>query len=104
MDHWCSLLNEKIVFITGGTGWIARHIAKKCHEHGARIVLADRRIDNAETIQREMFLDQGQNDGEDKRIFVVEMDVNDEQTIDRAVQLTLTKWKTIDVLVDTCVT
>lgn len=101
MDHWSSLLNGKIVFLTGGAGWIARHIAKKCHEHGARIVLADRQLELAESLQRDLVFDDNEND---KRIFSVEIDVNDEQTIERAVQLTLMKWKTIDILVNTCVT
>jgi NADP-dependent 3-hydroxy acid dehydrogenase YdfG len=36
----------------------------------------------------------------DERILVVKLDVTDEISIQQAVQLTLDKWKTIDVLLN----
>ena len=38
---WRQLLVDKVVFITGGAGYIAKHIAKTCYAHGACLVLGD---------------------------------------------------------------
>lgn len=96
---WTLLLSNKVVFITGGAGWIARHIAKTCYEHGARIVLADLKPDTLIQMKNETF----NSDNLDDRILLVEFDVLNEETIEKAVQSTLNKWNTIDILINTFV-
>lgn len=96
---WQLLLAGKVVFLTGGAGWIARHIAKTCYEHGARIVLADLNIETITKVKNETF---GSNNSDD-RILLVQIDVLNEETIEKAIQLTLNQWKTIDILVNTSV-
>ena len=98
-DDWRLLLSNKVVFITGGAGWIARHIAKTCYEHGARIVLADLNIDKITKVKNEIFPSENSND----RILIVELDVENEETIKKSVELTINKWNTINILINTFV-
>lgn len=97
---WRLLLSEKVVFLTGGAGWIARHIARTCYEHGARIVLADLNIDTINKVKEETF---GCSTKTDDRILLVQIDVLNEETIEKAIQSTLNQWKTIDILINTFV-
>jgi 3-oxoacyl-[acyl-carrier protein] reductase len=99
IDDWRLLLHDKVVFLTGGAGWIARHIAKTCYEHGARIVLADLNIDSIAKVKDEMFGAENTDD----RILLVQLDVENEETIKKAVESTLNKWNTIDILINTFV-
>jgi NADP-dependent 3-hydroxy acid dehydrogenase YdfG len=99
IGDWHLLLSDKVVFLTGGAGWIARHIAKTCYEHGARIVLADLNIDTIIKVKNEIF----NSENPDDRILPVELDVQNEETIKKAIELTLTKWNTIHILINTFV-
>jgi 3-oxoacyl-[acyl-carrier protein] reductase len=99
IGHWRFLLCDKVVFVSGGAGWIARHIAKTCYEHGARLVLADLNIETIIKVKNETF----GSDNTDDRILLVELDVKNEETIKKAVQLTLNKWNTIHILINTFV-
>ena len=97
--NWRLLLSNKVVFLTGGAGWIARSIAKTCYEHGARIVLADLNIQTITKVKNEIF----DIENTDERILIVEFNVENEETIKKAVELTLNKWNTIDILINTFV-
>jgi NADP-dependent 3-hydroxy acid dehydrogenase YdfG len=99
IGDWHLLLCNKVVFITGGAGWIARHIAKTCYEHGARIVLADLNIETISKVKNETF---GLENTEE-RILLVQLDVENEETIKKAIELTLNKWNTIHILMNTFV-
>lgn len=99
LNNWSLILLNKVVFITGGAGWIARHIAKTCHEHGARIVLADLNIRTISQMINETFQSENLND----RILSVELDVKNEETIEKAIELTINQWNTIDILINTLV-
>ena len=98
--NWNKVLTDKVVFLTGGAGGVARYIARACYDHGARLVLGDLNIDVLEKIKNEILAADDQNED---RILLVDLDVRDERSIERAVQLTLNKWKTIDVLLNTSV-
>lgn len=97
LDDWRQTLCGKVVVITGGAGWIARHIALTCHKHGALVVLADMNFDAIQRVREEVF---GLEDTTD-RILSVQLDVLDEETIKKAIEMILKKWSTIDVLVNT---
>ncbi|CAF1276643.1 unnamed protein product [Adineta steineri] len=97
LKNWRLLLSNKIVFITGGAGWIARHIAKTCYEHGSYIVLADTNIDRIIQVKNEIF----NLENTDDRILPIELDVENEETIKKAIELTLNKRNTIHILINT---
>lgn len=94
---WRLLLANKVVFLTGGAGWLARYIAKTCYDHGARVVLADLDTNVIKQVKNEVF---GSEDTDDK-ILIVQLDVQKEETIKKAVELTLNKWNTINILINT---
>jgi NAD(P)-dependent dehydrogenase (short-subunit alcohol dehydrogenase family) len=98
IGDWRQLLNEKVVFLTGGAGYIAKHIAKTCYAHGARLTLGDLNPTITNKVKDEII--QNDNNKED-RILVVKIDVTDETSVQQAVQLTLDKWNKIDVLLNT---
>ncbi|CAF1136563.1 unnamed protein product [Rotaria sordida] len=98
--NWNTLLNDKVVFLTGGAGHIARHIAQTCYAHGARLVLGDLNIEIINKVKDEIVSSDNNNNKED-RILVVYLDVTDETSIEQAVKLTLDRWKTINVLFNT---
>jgi len=94
---WSRLLVGKVVFLTGGAGQIARCIAATCYAHGARVVLGD--LDPAATNKAKDEI--VEKDDKDDRVLVLPLDVSDEASIEQAVKLTVDKWKTIDVLLNT---
>ncbi|CAF1172124.1 unnamed protein product [Rotaria sp. Silwood1] len=95
---WCQLLINKVVFITGGAGHIAKTIAKTCYTHGACLVLGDLDPEKTNKVKDEIVNNENKTDD---RIFVVKLDVTDETSIQQAVQATLNKWNTIHVLLNT---
>ena len=96
MNSWSLLLNEKVVFIAGGAGWIGRHIAKTCYDHGARVVVADRDIHSMENMVSSAF----PVDLSDERVFLVQIDLQEKSTLEEAIKLVMRKWMTIDILVN----
>ncbi|CAF1139759.1 unnamed protein product [Adineta steineri] len=96
--NWSQLLVNKVVFITGAAGHIAKSIAKTCYMHGARLVLGDLDPTKVNKVKEEIITNE--NDTDD-RIFVVKLDVTNETSIQQAVQATLDKWNTIHVLLNT---
>lgn len=91
---WRYLLRNKVVFITGAAGWIARHIVKLCHAHQANVVISDINIEEANKLKDEIV-------DEQERLFVIQLDLSNEQSIEQAVKSIVDKWKTIDVLINT---
>lgn len=96
LNDWHLLLSDKVVFITGGAGWIARHIARSCFNHGARLVLADINLDMINQVKDEVFGSQNTDD----RILMVQLDLRNEESIKKAVEVTLNKWNKINILVN----
>ncbi|CAF4253143.1 unnamed protein product [Adineta steineri] len=95
---WSQLLVNKVVFITGAAGHIAKSIAKTCYIHGARLVLGDLDPTKVNKVKEEIITNENNTDD---RIFVVKLDVTNETSIQQAVQTTLDKWNTIHVLLNT---
>ncbi|CAF1276779.1 unnamed protein product [Adineta steineri] len=95
---WSQLLVNKVVFITGAAGHIAKSIAKTCYMHGARLVLGDLDPIKINKVKEEIITNENNTDD---RIFVVKLDVTNETSIQQAVQATLDKWNTIHVLLNT---
>ncbi|CAF1172108.1 unnamed protein product [Rotaria sp. Silwood1] len=101
MGNWNKLLADKVVFLTGAAGSVARYIARACYAHGARLVLGDLNIDDINKVKDEIL--ENENNKND-RILVVKLDVTNETNIQQAIQTTLDKWKTIHVLLNTAAT
>ena len=99
VGNWNLLLAEKVVFLTGGAGWIARHIGQTCYAHGARLVLGDLNIAALNKVKEEIVGEENKDD----RVLVVSLDVRDETSIQQAIKLTLEKWQTIHILINTLV-
>ncbi|CAF1122690.1 unnamed protein product [Rotaria sordida] len=97
--NWSLLLADKVVFLTGGAGYVAQHIAQTCYAHGAFVVLGDLNIEAINKVKDEILASDDSNNKD--RILTVPLDVTDERSIEQAVKLTLDKWKTINVLFNT---
>lgn len=95
---WNQLLVDKVVFITGGAGHIAKSIAKSCYKQGARIVLGDLDPILTTKVKDEIINNEDQTND---RILVVKLDVTDETSIQQAIQTTIEKWNTIHILLNT---
>ncbi|UJR34224.1 hypothetical protein I4U23_021629 [Adineta vaga] len=96
---WSQLLRNKIVFVTGAAGHIAKSIVKTCYLHGARIVMGDLDPTVINKVKQEIFCKEQNFD--DDRILIVKLDVTDEKSIEQAIQITIETWKTIDILLNT---
>ena len=99
--NWSLLLADKVIFLTGGAGYVGQHIAQTCYAHGARVVLADLNIEAINKVKSQILASDASNN--DNRILAVPLDVTNEESIEQAVKLTLGKWKTINVLFNTLV-
>jgi NADP-dependent 3-hydroxy acid dehydrogenase YdfG len=97
IGDWRQLLTDKVVFITGAAGYIAKHIAKTCYDHGARLVLGDLNLITTNKLKDEIIANDNKKE---ERILFVKLDVTDETSIQQAVQLTLDKWNKIDALLN----
>ncbi len=86
-------MKDKVCIITGAARGIGEGIAKRYVEEGARVAIADLRLDAAEeTAQRLSAIGPGTAMG-------VEMNVTDEQAVNSGVAAVAQKWGGVDVLV-----
>ena len=99
--EWNFLLSDKVVFVSGGAGYISQAIARTCYLHGARVVLAD--INKQAALEAKQRILNQDKKFDDDRILVIEMDVTNENSIKQAVDLALTKWNKINILINTLV-
>lgn len=100
--EWNFLLSDKVVVVSGGAGYIARAIARTCYLHGAKVVLADINKQAALDAKQQILSQDGKSDGDtDDRVLVVEVDVTNENSIKQAVELVVSKWNKINILINT---
>ena len=83
-------LKNKIAIVTGGSSGFGAGIVRKFIAEGAKVVIADINISLAEKLAREL--------GEEA--ISAEVDVSDNISVKRLVESTISKFETIDILVD----
>lgn len=86
-------LKDKICIITGAASGIGLGIAKRYVADGARVVIADLKLDVAEKVAQELT---AQGPG---KAMAVEMNVTDEQQVNDGVAKVVKAWGGVDVLV-----
>lgn len=84
-------LNGKVAIVTGAASGIGHGIAKRFVEAGGRVVIADIRLDASEKAAREL-------GGADKTL-AVEMDVTNEDAVNRGVERAFNTFGQVDILV-----
>lgn len=86
-------LKDKVCIITGGASGIGYGIARRYIADGAKVAIADLRLDAAEDAAKALTKE---GPGE---AMAVEMNVTDEEMVNAGVQKVVEKWSRIDVLV-----
>ena len=86
-------LNGKVCIITGSASGIGKAIAERYVADGARVAIADLRLDAAKATAEELT-----SNGKGEAIGV-EMNVTDEAQVNAAVQQVVDHWGGVDVLV-----
>jgi 3-hydroxybutyrate dehydrogenase len=86
-------LKSKVAIVTGAASGIGLGIAKRYVAAGARVAIADLKIDAANTAASEL---NSQGPGE---AFGIAMDVTSEAEVNKGVADVVAKWGTVDILV-----
>ena len=84
-------MQGKVVIITGASSGIGRALARECYLRGAKLSLGARRIDLLEALSLEL---------QSKDILCTQTDVAKESDCKNLIELTLTKFGRIDVLIN----
>ncbi|MBM2293187.1 3-hydroxybutyrate dehydrogenase [Sulfitobacter pseudonitzschiae] len=86
-------LKDKVCIITGAASGIGLGIAKRYVADGARVVIADLKLDVAEKVAKDLT---AQGPG---KAMAVEMNVTDEKQVNAGVEQVVKAWGGVDVLV-----
>lgn len=91
--HSPLVLDGEVVFITGASSGIGRALAFAFARRGARLVLVARTVEQLEAVRREV-------EPYTTAVLVIPTDLTDAQQMEHAVELALTTFGRIDVLVN----
>jgi len=86
-------ITGKVAIVTGAASGIGRAIALDLAESGAKVVIADKALDGAEEVAREIESAGG-------KAIAVETDVTDSKEVEQMVQQTIEGFGKIDILVN----
>lgn len=84
------VIENKIALVTGASSGIGKAIARQLSSAGAKVILASRSTDKLKSLQEEL-------NGES---MVVELDVADSDSVDKAFNSIREKYKVVDILVN----
>jgi rhamnulose-1-phosphate aldolase/alcohol dehydrogenase len=87
-------LAGRVALITGGASGIGRSTARSFAERGAHVIVADRNLDGAEEVARELVATHGL-----RRALAVPVDVTSEEAVLEMTQRTVLEYGGIDILV-----
>lgn len=86
-------LNGQTALVTGASSGLGRHFARLLAKHGARVAIGARRMDKLVSLAEEIRAEGGE-------ALLVELDVTDEASVDRAVGQVADAMVGIDILVN----
>ena len=86
-------ITGKVAIVTGGASGIGRAIALALAESGANVVIADKALDGAEEMAREIESAGG-------KAIATKTDVTDSKEVEQMVQRTIEKFGKIDILIN----
>jgi 3-hydroxybutyrate dehydrogenase len=85
-------LNDKVAIVTGAASGIGKKIAETFAKEGAKVVIADLNLDQANAAAKDITSQNG-------RAMAVKMDVTNESEVDKAVDQVIKSYGNIDILV-----
>ena len=83
-------LKNKIALITGASSGIGQACARKFAEQGSKLILAARRIERLEKLQKSLKTDS----------LIIELDLQDRKAVSEFIESLPDEWKDIDILVN----
>lgn len=91
------LVKDKVVLITGSSRGIGNAIAREFAENGAKVVICGSRLENAEKAKEEIIKELNI---EEDNLLPVGINMKDTSDIKRVVEIVISKWGRIDVLIN----
>lgn len=89
-----SILNNKIILITGASSGIGRACAQRFASHGAQLILTGRRIEKIQALADNLRQEYGVH------CLPLQLDVRDKEAVVNTLNLLPGEWQAIDVLVN----
>jgi 3-hydroxy acid dehydrogenase/malonic semialdehyde reductase len=89
-----SLLDNRIILITGASSGIGRACAQLCAAQGARLILAARRVERLEELAKELTQKYG------KKHQIIPLDVRDHEQVVNKLGSLPESWNAVDVLIN----
>ena len=93
-------MSEKVAIVTGANRGIGREVVKQLAELGFHVVLTARRGEAASKAAEELLCEQGDRSGSSGSITASELDVTDQQSVDRFSGTHETEFRRLDVLIN----
>jgi len=87
-------LDNKIAVVLGGSGGLGEAIALGLNSYGARLIIASRNIDALEKVAADISANTG------REVDAMQVDATDEDSVTRLVEEILSRFGTVDILVN----
>jgi len=87
-------LDGKVAVVIGGGGGIGRHLAQGLVQYGAKVVIASRNLEKLEKVAEEI------RSAYNADVTALQVDITDEESVSRLRDQVLSKYGTVDILVN----